>query len=93
MDGIDTLEEYKESRALISKQREDLTARLAAIDNPSTAVTDADRRQLVQRIHDVWELLQDDNVDMLKKSDAIKRICEKITYDKEQDKLAFYFKV
>lgn len=93
MDGIDTLEEYKESRALISKQREDLTAKLAAIENPSTAVTDADRRQLVQRIHDVWELLQDDNVDMLKKSDAIKGICEKITYDKEQDKLAFYFKV
>lgn len=93
MDGIDTLEEYKESRDLISRQRVDLESKLSALVNPSEAITDEDRYKMVQRVHDVWELLQDGQVDMLKKSDALKGICEKITYDKENEKLAFYFKI
>lgn len=93
MDGIDSLEEYKESRDLITKQRDELEVKLAAIENPSSTITDEDRHQLVQKIHDVWDLLQDDQVDMLKKSDAIKEICEKITYDKEENKLRIYFKI
>ena len=93
MDGIDSLEEYKESRDLITKQRDELEVKLAAIENPSSTITDEDRHQLVQKIHDVWDLLQDDQVDMLEKSDAIKEICEKITYDKEENKLRIYFKI
>lgn len=91
MDGIDTLEEYKESRQIITRQKEELTNKLKAIENPVDCITRQDELQMAQNIHDVLKILKSDQVDLLTKSDAIRSICEKITYNKAEDKLSFYF--
>lgn len=91
MDGIDSLEEYKESRQLISRQREEITAKLVAIDNPSSVITEQDKLQMASNIQNVLEILQSEEADMIKKADAIRSICEKITFNKESTNIDFYF--
>lgn len=91
MDGIDSLEEYRESRQLISRQREELTVKLQAIVNPSTTITEQDKLQMAHNIQNVLEILKSEEADMIRKADAIRSICEKITYNKEPAKIEFYF--
>lgn len=91
MDGIDSLEEYRESRQLISRQREELAAKLQSIDNPSTDITEQDKLQMARNIQNVLEIFQSEEPDMIRKADAIRSICEKITYNKEPAKIEFYF--
>ncbi len=91
MDGIDTLEEYRESRQAINRQKEELTARLEAADNPSSAITEQDKIQMAGNIQDVLHILRSEDADMVAKANAIRRICEKITFDKKEDQLQFYF--
>lgn len=91
MDGIDTLEEYKESRQLLSKQREELTNQIRSLEQPAAGITDEDKDRLATSIRDVLDILTSDKYDITKKTDAIRGICEKITYDKASEKLSFYF--
>jgi DNA invertase Pin-like site-specific DNA recombinase len=91
MDGVDSLEEYKENRQLISRQKEELEIQLQSLKNLSTAITDSDKLRLSGNIRDVLDILKSDDVDIVRKSDALRSICEKITYDKAAEKLEFYF--
>ena len=91
MDGIDTLEEYRESRQALTRQKEEITAKLEADDHPSSAITEQDKLRMVQNIRDVVRILQSEDADMVTKANAIRRICEKITFDKAEDQLRFYF--
>ena len=91
MDGIDTLEEYRESRQALTRQKEEITDKLEAIDNPSSTITEQDKLQMVQNIRDVIQVLRSEDADTITKANAIRRICEKITFDKAEDQLRFYF--
>lgn len=91
MDGIDSLEEYKESRQLIARQREELKSKLQAIDKPSSTITEQDKLQMARNIQNVLGILQSEEADMIKKADAIRSICEKITFNKDPEKIEFYF--
>lgn len=91
MDGIDTLEEYRESRQLLAKQREELSRQIISIEQPAAEITEEDKEKLAQNIRDVLEVLRSDSYDIPKKASAIRNICEKIVYDKASEKLSFYF--
>lgn len=91
MDGIDTLEEYKESRQILAKQREELSQQLLVLEQPAAGITDEDKDRLATNIRDVLDVLKSDKYDIPQKTDAIRSICEKIVYDKGSEKLSFYF--
>ncbi len=91
MDGIDTLDEYRESRQALTRQREDLARQIQLLEQPAAGITEEDKEQLATNIQDVLDILKSDQYDMLKKTDAIRSICEKITYDKTSEELSFYF--
>ena len=91
LDGIDTLDEYRESRQAITRQKEELTIKLEAIHSPSSTITEQDRLQMADNIQDVLLILRSKDADMIKKADAIRSICEKITYDKSKNQLWFHF--
>lgn len=91
MDGIDTLEEYRESRQAINRQKEEIAARLESIEDPSSAITEQDKIRMAGNIQDVLHILRSEDADMIAKANAIRRICEKITFDKSEDQLQFYF--
>lgn len=88
--GIDTLEEYKENKDILKRERESLEAELNQIqtvpDKP-----DINKQIMLERVHNIYDLLQDENVSDEKKGDLIRSIVEKIIYDKESDSLKIYY--
>lgn len=88
-DGIDTLEEYKENKRIIQKERESIEKALAI---QTTVKPAADNREkMLEKIYNGYEIVCSDKFTDQQKSEALKSIVDKIVYDKENDKLKIYF--
>lgn len=85
-DGIDTLEEYKENKELILKERESLTTALnnITIDNVS-------QNDLREKISEVLEIIKDEKQDTRIRANALRSVVSKIIYNKPADELHVYF--
>ena len=89
-DGIDTIEEYKEHKNILLKEREDLTRRLD--DIISQAQPDIDyKNEMLQRIASVYDILLDESVSIIQKNEALKSIIEKIVYHKSENSITVFF--
>lgn len=89
-DGIDTLEEYKENKALLQKEENRILSRLVELDvkrgcDPETDHTE----EMVQRIKNIVDILRSDAGKELKSS-SIRSICDRIVYDKKSETLDIY---
>jgi len=81
--GIDTLEEYRQNKELISQERETITQKIKTIKR---------RKAPIQtKCHNVYDLLISDDFDIKTKNELLKSVIEKIIYDKEKDKLKIYY--
>ena len=89
MDGIDTLEDYRDARRTLDARREELKKRLEELTCPEES--EDVRLRLVQNTQDVLKVLKNPDIDVLKKQDAIRNICQKILWNKETSTLTFYF--
>ncbi len=91
-EGIDTIKEYRENRALINKEREELENQLAALRTPDTGSAQTDpAADLLHRIHGVYDILLSDCYTYTQKSEALKQIIDKIIYDKSSETLKIYY--
>lgn len=88
-DGIDTLEEYKENKRIIQKEREVLEKELAA--QTDIKPVDDGKEKMLERIHNGYEIICSDKFTDQQKNEALKDILEKIVYDKENEKLKLYY--
>jgi DNA invertase Pin-like site-specific DNA recombinase len=82
-DGIDTLEEYKENKALLQKEKarlEDALANTASIK----------KEPLLNQILQLEKFLKSDEYDVEAKHAAITQIVDKIVYDKELQQLDIF---
>lgn len=83
--GIDTLEEYKENKERIKKERDELESQLSLSVAP---VQSADTDDLMrQRVNDVYSIISDSNSSNHDKSVAIQSICSDIVYHKSPEKI------
>lgn len=89
-DGIDTLEEYKENKELLLKEKQLLEEKLEEVSTTPDADVDY-RASMLKRISSVYELLMDENASTVQKNEGIKSIVEKIVYNKPQGSLTIYF--
>lgn len=90
--GADTLEEYKNNKARIQKEREDLRVeldRLAAITAPEKPSTE----EMVARIKHVYELVSDLDVENDVKGVAIRSVLKEVIVDKAHGELRFIYYV
>lgn len=85
IDGIDSLDEYKKNKKTIEKQRTKLEKQLALPKPESTQDTDA---AILTNIENVIRILEGD-YDNTKKGEAIRSICNKITYNRKEDSVIF----
>lgn len=84
MNGIDTMEEYKENKALLAQEREVLENKLLLFrKKPVTKEEAAPKMQ--ERIQNVYDIITNDNFSIAQKNDAVKSIVEKIVFHKETD--------
>ncbi|MBS6723706.1 MAG: recombinase family protein [Clostridiales bacterium] len=86
--GIDTLEEYKENKSILQRERADLEKIL----KEKTAAADIDYSAVIlANIRTAVDVLKDVSADNDKKAAAIRAVVEKIIYDKKTDSLSVYY--
>lgn len=88
-DGIDTLEEYKENKLILQKERQSLEQELAlqlSIETPA-----ASKDKFLEHVQNGYDIISSDQFSDQQKNEALSNIVEKIIYDKENDKLKLYF--
>ncbi len=89
MDGIDTLEEYKQNRLIIQAERESIQEMLKnfQIEDHSSE----EKEQMLSNIRSVLDILQSDQFTTTQKNIAIKSIISKIIYDREHQHIDIYY--
>ena len=89
-DGIDTLEEYKENKQLLQKEKERLLLQLAEIESKNAENDSIDHsEEMILRVRNIVDILKSD-VSKEVKSDSIRSICDKIVYDKKAKNIDIY---
>ncbi len=83
-DGIDSLEEYKENKLLLSKEYDILTAALKTI-NEATA-----KKQAANEIHSVYDIIKDESFDTAVRASALRSVVDHMVYDKKKDTLKIF---
>lgn len=89
VNGIDTLEEYKRNKQLISKERENLKQQLLSFSISNNQELNIPEKK--QPISDVIMALESDDFSNIEKNEAIRSIIEKIVYDKQNETILVYY--
>ena len=89
-DGIDTLEEYKENKALLQKEKERIRIQLEEIESKNHKNDSSDHSaEMILRVKNIIDIIKSDASKEVK-SNAIRSICDKIVYDKKAENLDIY---
>lgn len=88
--GVDTLEEYKENKALVQNEKQLLEKQLAELPAQDSESAQAESA-LLDRVKNVYEIVTSESVDDVTKNEILKSIIEKIVYNKEKDTLEVYY--
>jgi len=86
IDGIDTIDEYKENKKLLQIERAKLIEQIDKITN-----TPEYKKAILKEIHNVYEIIKDDNCDKRVRGNALRSVVRNIIYDKPNDTLTLCF--
>lgn len=89
-DGIDTLEEYKENKIILLKERECLETELKEC-NRETDATKNGEELMLQSIQNVYNVITSEAFTNQQKNEALKSIIQKIVYSRENDELKIFY--
>lgn len=84
IDGIDSLEEYKNNKRMLDNRKKKIIEQLSSKPKEK----EENDENILDNIKNVIQILESD-ADSSKKSEAIRSICKKIEYNKEDDTLYF----
>lgn len=87
--GIDTLDEYRSNKSMLLHQQELLVKELNTLNNPPTKKRGEAKEMAILSVKDVLQILQDENIDYVKKGNALRSVCQNIIYDKSNDHMDF----
>lgn len=90
MNGIDTMEEYKENKQAVREEKQHLEKQLSEIKKEKSSSKDDDKDMLL-RVKNVYDILSSDSVDAATKNDVLRSVVEKIIYEKDKDLLKVYY--
>lgn len=90
MNGIDTMEEYKENKQAVQEEKQHLEKQLSEIKEEKSNSKDDDEDMLI-RVKNVYDILSSDSVDATTKNDVLRSVVEKIVYEKDKDLLKVYY--
>lgn len=89
-DGIDTLEEYKDNKAILQKEREKV---MEIISKQKPVQHDEDNETMLSQIKNAYEIIKNEELDKLTRANAIRSVVSKAVYDNEKDTLDIYFRL
>ena len=88
--GIDTLEEYRENKERLKKDKKLISDKISKLNSEQDINTIRDN--IFKRCKDAYEILNDDNVDIKDKILIAHQLFEKIIFVKNEHKLIIYYK-
>lgn len=91
--GIDTLDEFKANKARLQREREQLMEELEELRSQEEPEDVPGKEVLIERIRNVYDLLQSPDVGNDDKGNAVRSIIKKIVYIKESKTFCFYYYV
>lgn len=89
--GVDTLEEYKLNKIKIEEEREAILEKIKSLEVSSSGNEEQDKKVMLEKIGNVYEMLQSDNYSNQQKNEMLKSIVEKIVYTRATDTLDVYY--
>lgn len=90
MNGIDTMEEYKENKRIVQEEKDGLEKQLSELKEEKISTKNEDKDMLM-RVKNVYDILYSDSVDAMTKNEVLRSVVEKIVYDREKDELKVYY--
>lgn len=90
MNGIDTMEEYKENKRIVQGEKDSLEKQLSELKEEKISAKNEDNDMLM-RVKNVYDILSSDSVDATTKNEVLRSVVEKIVYDREEDELKVYY--
>lgn len=90
-DGIDSLEEYRENKDILQKERENILATIEQYESKKLSKDDKD--EMLRRVHSAYEIIKDDSLDKITRANAIRSVVSRIIFDKSQNSLEIHFKL
>lgn len=91
INGIDTLEEYKNNKQELTEQKEFLQSKLSELENKENIKPKDDI--IRENLKTVYDILVDDKVDMQRKYEISHLLIEKIEFSKSSHRLALEYKL
>jgi DNA invertase Pin-like site-specific DNA recombinase len=88
INGIDTMDEYKKNKDLISSERLFIEKQISDLE---VDVEDNHKPEMLSRVKELFKILNDDSIDKLSKNRALSSVVERITYNKRESKVKVYF--
>lgn len=90
MNGIDTMEEYKENKRIVQGEKDSLEKQLSELKEEKISTKNEDNDMLMG-VKNVYDILSSDSVDATTKNEVLRSVVEKIVYDREEDELKVYY--
>ncbi|WOO34903.1 recombinase family protein [Anaerocolumna sp. AGMB13020] len=88
INGIDTIEEYKMNKELISSERRFIEKQISDL---KVDVKHDHKPEMLSRVKELYKILNDDSIDKIAKNKALSSVIERITYNKRESKVKVYF--
>lgn len=86
--GIDTLEEYKENKEIINRERIKLESELSTKEKPNE---DKRKKEIIENGKKVYEILNDEKISEKEKNDIAHILINKLEYDDNSNTLELYY--
>ena len=90
MNGIDTMEEYKENKALLLLERKELEEKINSCRPKPDTSADVEKN-MKKNIQNVYDIISSDQFTDQQKNEALKSIVEKIVYNRDTDTAEIYY--
>ena len=89
-EGIDTLEEYRSNKQLLTDERKRLTDLIAESSQTPERDTEADQKKMLSNIRTVYDVIKSDNVDYETKGTFLRSVVEEIIWNRSENTLTFH---
>ena len=87
-EGIDTIDEYKENKNIIFREKNRLLKELESVEKPKT---ENKKNEIIENGKKVYEILIDKNISIKEKNEVAHILINKVEYDPNSNTLELYY--
>ena len=87
-EGVDTIEEYKENKSIILREKNRLLKEIDKVEKPKT---ENKKKEIIENGKKVYEILTDDKISLKEKNEVAHILINKVEYDPTSNTLELYY--